>query len=244
MSALILYHENGTVTGLSEAALGLKEQALSPLALISVIKSKDTNALVSAAVQTIHDLLCDIDKAFDEAKEPALRECQRLDKLRREITHELVDEKTRGNAMCGDWQQHEQAKLKDAILAQNKQLTELEQKRFSALSKVETEDERDLVNLNFAQQAAAVPPPPVVTAPGQSVKMEWVIEDQTQEELLLLANANLSLVNIMARKTEIKASLDLMQSAGVTNPTLPGVRAEKKAVNKNRKSREQKPIDV
>lgn len=234
MNSLILYQQPGSPIGLSPDAIRLKDEALAPLALISVVKNKDTNDRVVAAVQTIHDLLCEIDKAFDEAKEPALRECQRLDKLRREIKAELLEEEARGNTMCGDFQQHEQAKLKDAILAQKKTLTELEQKRFDARSKAETDEERDLIDMNFAQLAAAVPTPTPVVAEGQKVAEGWDIEVTSYAALIAAYPACAYCKPVLP---EIRRLLDM----GII---VPGVKASRKMISKVRKSKERKPIEV
>jgi len=246
MNLALVTTDAGMLHGFTPEADALKEELLSEQALTATVSTDVVRDSAQATVQKIHDLLCDVETFRKKENEPDLRRIQERNRIINAWREELEKEETRLNTEIGSYQQVQALKYKDALLAHSRSLTPLEQKREEALSKCNTDEERDLVSMDFNQQVqdlqSQAPKPNV--APGQNVKMEWVIEDQTQQELLQLANANLALVNILPRKTEIKAALDMMQAAGVTNPTLPGVRAEKRAVNKNRKSREAKAIEV
>jgi hypothetical protein len=231
---LVLYQPGGEIIGVSEEAQRLKDEALSAFPLVEVVKTKAENDLVNAGVQKIHDLLAALDEAFKEVKRPALERCQQLDELRRELRKDLLDEELRGNQMCGDWQQHEALKFQDAIKAQNECLSELERERFKARSEAKTDRERDLIEVEFAQRAAAMPMPQLHTAPGQKVKEDWDIEVTSYAALIVAYPA---CVHCEPNMSEIRRLLDM----GIT---LPGVKAERKVVSKVRKSRNPKSIEI
>lgn len=235
MNDLILY-EQGNQVGIRPDVVRLKESALTQSALIGKVCNTDQQLTASAAAQSIHDLLALVEESRKALKEPHLVAGQRIDKLAREFSEELKAEEARVNLLIGEYVQHEQAKLRDAVTAANDALTELEQRRFKELAAAKDDDERDAINLRYNDEANQISEqmPKVEKVAGQTAKPDWEI---TVTDVHQLYRFHSNCVELKPINSAIKELLD----AGVS---VRGVTAKQIVKVSQRKTKPEKAIEV
>lgn len=236
-SAIILLDRSANAVSFGDAALRLKEGALTCAALIGKVTSASEHESAVQAQLEIRKVLKAVEDAEEAVKKP-LNELRRnvIDQART-FAKELQDELHRVDHLVADYQALEIAKSKAAQAALNTELTSVEKARQLALSGAQTHDERDAINSLFdvqamqTQEAMPVTQPPRVE--GQRVGEDWEV---TVSDIWLLARAHPSCVKLEPRISEIKALLN----AGVT---VAGVKATKTTKASVRLTKE-KTIDV
>lgn len=193
------------VKGFSEEADALKESALTRSALIGKVANSQQNQDAFGAVSDIHNLLAQIEKAREELKRPALEYGRRLDAKVKQWIEDLKAEELRLNTAMGNYQQHELARLRDATLAANSELAEIEQRRHAALANAETDEERDAIAARFDEEARCVQLPKANKPEGQQIKADFDVQIQDIHELYRF---HPNCVKMEPRVSEIKAILN------------------------------------
>lgn len=227
-----------TLAEYTQAAIALRDGALSGAALIGKVTNAEENAKAVEAQKEIARVLSIAEKARTAVKEPALNFGRVVDQAAKMFVVDLLDEKTRLGMLAGGFQSLEMARVRAEQQKANEALSRLEKERAAEAAQVKTHEELDAVNarhdeaVRLAQAIAPVIAP--VRAKGQSVRTEWQI---TVTDIWLLARAHPGLVTITPKLQDIRAMLD----AGVK---VAGITAEKAVASGVRAGRAMAAIEV
>lgn len=230
----LILSQGFVVQGFNAQAEALKESALAQSALISAVNNAGENQTAFGAASEITGLRRQIRAAYEFRSRPALDYLESLRKQVKDFDGELEEEETRLNTLIGNYQQHEKARLKDAIIAASGTLEEIDQQRHEALSKVANDDERDEINERFDQMAKNVQQPTAPRAEGQTLKSDW---DVTVTDIHALYKFHRDCVKLTALVSEVKELLKL----GIT---VKGVTATPVTKSQSRSKKQQKVIEV
>lgn len=202
----------------SGKALELRQQALAAAALIGRVTDAATNENATRALENLHRLMVEVEKARVGVKAPLLFFGRKIDGAVMKFLEDVGEEKVRLAALLGDYAEVQRLRQQAEEQAANQRLTELERARAEEVAKAASIEEADAINEKYSEAARGVEPvPPPPKPKGQVIKEDWDIQ---VTDIWLLARSHPTCVKMEAVPSEIKTLL----SAGVK---LKGVTAQR-----------------
>jgi len=215
MSTAMIQRDDGRLTiSFTPEAQALKESALECGALIGRVSNADEQEAAVKAQLELRRLLKLIEDARKSAKEPVIDFGRKIDRTAAEFKAELDQEHLRITQLVADFQALEQARVRAAEAARQKELDELERKRQEELSNAKSHEDMDKINERANQEAAAVRVVAPARVEGQIVREDWDIQIT---DVWLLARSHPGCIKIEPRMSEIRQLLDAgIKVAGVS----------------------------
>ena len=206
---------------ITTTALALRDDALASAALVGKVRNAEEQAHAVDAQKQLKTIINATEKSRKDVKAPIIEFGKLIETKAREFRAELDSEFERVSRAVSDFQSLEAEKARAAEALKIRELARIEREREEAIKAAQTVEEVEQIreeSNNKAMvesiKAEAIQPTRIV---GQIVREEWSVQ---VTDLILLARAHPSCVNIIPRLGEIKALLNM----GVT---VQGVRAVK-----------------